>query len=121
MTKKEMLEAIEGNELSSIYSKSDVIKLLKRIDDTDGVVNITPTQIDKIRDDIFIIIDDALSDIRSMDCVDTGNMSFDLQNGNEIYVDDVDVNFDYIAENVRIKTSDNIYTLLENNLKPKSC
>ena len=119
MTTKEMLDAVEGNDLSSIYSKSDVIKLLKRIDDTGSGVDITSAQIEKLRDAIFLIIDDALSNIRSMDCVDTGQISFDIQNGNEIYVDDVEVDFDYIAENVRRKTTDEIYTLLENDLKCK--
>ena len=119
MTKKEMLEAIEGNDLSSIYSKSDVIKLLKRIDDTDGVVNITPTQIEKLRDDILIAVDTALSNIRSMDCVDTDNISFDIQNGNQVYADDIEVDFDYIAGQISRNTSDNIYTLLQDNLKCK--
>lgn len=119
MTKKEMLEAIEGNDLSSIYSKSDVIKLLKRIDDTDGVVNITPTQIEKLRDDILIAVDTALSNIRSMDCVDADNISFDIQNGNQVYADDIEVDFDYIAGQISRNTSDNIYTLLQDNLKCK--
>ena len=117
MTRQDKIQAVKDNQMGSIYSKDDVIKMLEDIDD---VVGVSRLDVDTIVDDIFICIDDALSNMRSRDFLDTSNAEFTIRNGNEIEVDDLDINFDTISAMITDKCAHTITTLLDNKFKIKS-
>ena len=88
MKKQDVLNRVLNSE-SSIFSKDDVVRLIESMDD---VTNVTVTE-------IGAAIDRAMDDFgrRNNDVVDKSTAEFCL-NGNEIELEDVDVDLDYIRE-----------------------
>lgn len=116
MTRQEKIQAVKDNQMGSIYSKDDVIKMLEDIDD---VVGVSMQDIERIVDGIFISIDDALSTMRKDECIDKYNVEFSIRNGNEIEIDDLDIDFDHISSTISNKCKDFAIDLLTDNLKLK--
>jgi hypothetical protein len=96
MTKQEKIQAVKDNQMGSIYSKDDVIKLLEDIDDS-GSSGVSMQDIEQVVDDIFIAIDDQLSNIRSSDCFDSDIAEFTIRGGNVIEIENLDIDFDHIS------------------------
>jgi hypothetical protein len=117
MTKQDKIQAVKDNQMSSIYSKDDVIRMLEDIDDSIGV---SMQDIERIVDGIFISIDDALSTMRSNECFDQYNIEYTIRNGNQIEIDDLCIDFDHISSTISNKCKDFTIDLLTDNLKLKS-
>ena len=88
MKKQDVLNRVLNSE-SSIFSKDDVVRLIESLDET---TNITVT-------DIGAAIEKAMDEFgrRNNDLLDKSTAEFNL-NGNEIELEDVDVDLDYIRE-----------------------
>jgi len=117
MTKQDKIQAVKDNQMGSIYSKDDVIRMLEDIDDSIGV---SMQDIERIVDGIFISIDDALSTMRSNECFDQYNIEYTIRNGNQIEIDDLCIDFDHISSTISNKCKDFTIDLLTDNLKLKS-
>jgi len=118
MTRQEKIQAVKDNQMGSIYSKDDVIKMLEDIDDTSVIVSMQ--DIERIVDGIFISIDDALSTMRSNECFDQYDIEYTIRNGNQIEIDDLSIDFDHISTTISNKCKDFTIDLLTDNLKLKS-
>jgi len=116
MTKQEKIQAVKDNQMGSIYSKDDVIRMLEDIDDANVMVSMQ--DIERIVDDIFNRIDDELGNIRSSECFDRDSAEFTIRSGNIIEIDDLDIDFTHISTMLN-KCRDNITDLLVDNLKLK--
>jgi len=90
MKKQDVLDRVLNSE-SSIFSKDDVVRLIEMIDESEGKT-ITVS-------DIGTAIEDAMDALcrNSYDIVDKSTAEFDL-NGNEINLVEVDLDLDYIRE-----------------------
>lgn len=117
MTKKEKIQAVKDNSMGSIYSKDDVIKMLEDIDDTN--VKVSMQDIERIVDDIFTSIDDELSNIRSIDCINESDIEFKITNGNYIEIQNLHIDFDHISTMIN-SAKDTAIDLLTDTLKLKS-
>jgi hypothetical protein len=88
MKKQDVLNRVLNSE-SSIFSKDDVVRLIESLDET---TNITVT-------DIGAAIDKVMDEFgrRNSNLLDKSTAEFCL-NGNEVELEDVDVDLDYIRE-----------------------
>jgi hypothetical protein len=107
MNKIKLTEAKEllNNNISSIYTKQDVLGLLDRLDlgsDTEHITELFK----KIKAEFSSDLTHVLERI-----VDKDNITLEL-NGNEIYVDDIEINTDVI-ESVLEDVLDNLESVLE--------
>jgi len=102
MNKIKLTEAKEllNNNISSIYTKQDVLDLLDRLDTGSSIENITEI-CNKIRSEFSSDLTYVLEQI-----VDKGDITLEL-NGNEIYVDNLEINTDVI-ENVLSDVLENL-------------
>ena len=93
MNKIKLTEAKEllNNNISSIYTKQDVLSLLDRLDMGSDIDNITEI-FKKIKMEFSSDLTHVLERI-----VDKDNITLEL-NGNEIYVDDFEINTDVIED-----------------------
>jgi flagellar biosynthesis component FlhA len=91
MNKIKLTEAKEllNNNISSIYTKQDVLDLLDRLDMESDTEHITEL-FKKIKAEFSSDLTHVLERI-----VDKDNITLEL-NGNEIYVDDIEINTDVI-------------------------
>jgi hypothetical protein len=88
MKKQDVLNRVLNSE-SSIFAKDDVVRLIESMDETN---NITVT-------DIGAAIDKVMDEFgrRNSNLLDKSTAEFCL-NGNEVELEDVDVDLDYIRE-----------------------
>jgi hypothetical protein len=88
MKKQDVLNRVLNSE-SSIFAKDDVVRLIESLDETN---NITVT-------DIGAAIDKVMDEFgrRNSNLLDKSTAEFCL-NGNEVELEDVDVDLDYIRE-----------------------
>lgn len=86
-TKQETLELIENN-LSSIFSKDDVIKLINDLQDDDNS-NVN-----------YNCVEDIIHELKQDQCsmYNDYGAEFSINNYNEIQVENIDINWDYISE-----------------------
>ena len=93
MTKIKLTEAKEllNNNISSIYTKQDVLNLLDRLDMGSDIDNITEI-FKKIKMEFSSDLTHVLERI-----VDKDDITLEL-NGNEIYVDDIEINTSVIED-----------------------
>ena len=93
MTKIKLTEAKEllNNNISSIYTKQDVLDLLDRLDMGSNIDNITEI-FKKIKEEFSNDLTHVLERI-----VDKDDITLEL-NGNEIYVDDIEINTSVIED-----------------------
>ena len=93
MTKIKLTEAKEllNNNISSIYTKQDVLNLLDRLDMGSDIDNITEL-FKKIKEEFSNDLTHVLERI-----VDKDDITLEL-NGNEIYVDDIEINTSVIED-----------------------
>jgi hypothetical protein len=89
MKKQDVLNRVLNSE-SSIFSKDDVVRLIEMIEGEGKTVTVT---------DIGAAIEEAMNVLsrNSYDIVDKSTAEFSL-NGNEIELEHVDVDLDYIRE-----------------------
>jgi hypothetical protein len=89
MKKQDVLNRVLNSE-SSIFSKDDVVRLIEMIEGEGKTVTVT---------DIGAAIESAMDSLsrNSYDIVDKSTAEFNL-NGNEIELEEVDVDLDYIRE-----------------------
>jgi hypothetical protein len=102
----ELISLVEGNNLSTIYSKQDVINLLNNI------------KTDQIKLDYVGIARrlkakayDLIGDIYQPDLVDTSTAEFEL-NGNEICLTEVEVDIRKISEEFEQIEDESIYFIV---------
>jgi len=107
MNKIKLTEAKEllNNNISSIYTKQDVLDLLDKLDMESNTEHITEI-FKKIKAEFSSDLTHVLERI-----VDKDNITLEL-NGNEIYVDDIEINTDVI-ESVLEEVLDNLESVLE--------
>ena len=93
MEKIKLTEAKEllNNNISSIYTKQDVLNLLDRLDMGSDIDNITEL-FKKIKEEFSNDLTHVLERI-----VDKDDITLEL-NGNEIYVDDIEINTSVIED-----------------------
>ena len=93
MTKIKLTEAKEllNNNISSIYTKQDVLDLLERLDTESSIEYITEI-FKKIKMEFSSDLTHVLERI-----VDKDDITLEL-NGNEIYVDDIEINTSVIED-----------------------
>ena len=93
MEKIKLTEAKEllNNNISSIYTKQDVLNLLERLDMGSDIYNITEI-FKKIKEEFSNDLTHVLERI-----VDKDDITLEL-NGNEIYVDDIEINTSVIED-----------------------
>ena len=93
MEKIKLTEAKEllNNNISSIYTKQDVLDLLDRLDMGSNIDNITEI-FKKIKEEFSNDLTHVLERI-----VDKDDITLEL-NGNEIYVDDIEINTSVIED-----------------------
>ena len=93
MEKIKLTEAKEllNNNISSIYTKQDVLDLLDRLDMGSDIENITEI-FKKIKEEFSNDLTHVLERI-----VDKDDITLEL-NGNEIYVDDIEINTSVIED-----------------------
>jgi hypothetical protein len=89
MKKQDVLNRVLNSE-SSIFSKDDVVRLIEMIEGEGKTITVT---------DIGAAIENAMDVLsrNSYDIVDKSTAAFDL-NGNEIELDEVDLDLDYIRD-----------------------
>ena len=89
MKKQDVLNRVLNSE-SSIFSKDDVVRLIEMIEGEGKTVTVT---------DIGAAIENVMDEFgrRNNDVVDKSTAEFNL-NGNEIELEDVDLDLDYIRE-----------------------
>jgi hypothetical protein len=93
MKKQDVLNRVLNSE-SSIFSKDDVVRLIEMMDETKSV---TVTDIGAAIDKVIDIFSR-----KGMDLVDLYSTEFDLD-GNEIKLANVDLDIDYIREQLEDK------------------
>ena len=85
---------------SCLVTKQDVIALLQNLELTqDKTVKLTEEQIEQLCSDLVACIKTNVEDLSFDSSVDTHSAQFNL-NGNEIELESVDLDTDYIASNV---------------------
>lgn len=94
-TLEQTLVAVEEN-LSSIFTKEDVISLLNNIKEEDNKVMLSDQQKEEILSDIMQSIEYVESDI-----VDKDSVRFEVDSTNYITIDSVDVDFNVIRHAVK--------------------
>lgn len=94
-TLEQTLVAVEEN-LSSIFTKEDVISLLKDIKEEDNKVMLSDQQKEEILSDIMQSIEYVESDI-----VDKDSVRFEVDSTNYITIYSVDVDFNVIRHAVK--------------------
>ena len=94
MKKQDVLNRVLNSE-SSIFAKDDVVRLIEMIEGEGKTVTVT---------DIGAAIEEAMNVLsrNSYDIIDKGTAEFSL-NGNEIELDEVDLDLDYIREQLEDK------------------
>lgn len=90
-TKQNVIDQVQ-NSVSSIFSKEDVINLINSIQ-ADRVITTR---------DIERAIDSVVSnfELNTLDVVDSDNVEFSISYNNQIQVDNVGLNVDYIRESL---------------------
>jgi nucleoid DNA-binding protein len=97
MKKHEMIEQIQNNNLGSIYSKDDVIRLLESIESEKTVATVN----DKIIRNITEGIMNLLERMDSVELVDFGSASFSLDYSNTVELESIDTQIELDKESIR--------------------
>ena len=94
MKKQDVLNRVLNSE-SSIFSKDDVVRLIEMVEGEGKTITVS---------DIGAAIEEAMNVLsrNSYDIIDKGTAEFDL-NGNEINLVEVDLDLDYIREQLEDK------------------
>ena len=92
LTKEKAIERINSS-ISSIFSKEDVIAIINSIESSSSISK-------NGMNDLTAKIVSSLENSYAADVVNFDSAEFDL-NGNEISLDGVDLNVDYVYNNVR--------------------
>jgi hypothetical protein len=90
MTKLEMIKKVNES-AGSLFTKQDVINLVNGLE-------VSGINFETFKDRVLAIIDD--SDTSAIE-VDQNNCSFDIRNGNEIRIDDVEIDADDYIRNIK--------------------
>jgi hypothetical protein len=90
MKKQDVLNRVLNSE-SSIFSKDDVIRLIKMVEGDGKTITVS---------DIGNALQDAIDRIsrNSDDVIDKHSAEFELTNGNEIYISDISFNIEFIRD-----------------------
>jgi hypothetical protein len=92
LTKEKAIERINSS-ISSIFSKEDVIAIINSIESSSSI---SKNDMNDLTDKIVSSLDSSYA----ADVLNFDSAEFDL-NGNEISLDDVDLNINYIYSNIR--------------------
>lgn len=90
MTKLEVIKKVNES-AGSLFTKQDVINLVNGLE-------VSGINLETFKDRVLAIIDD--SDKSAIE-VDQDNCSFDIRNGNEIRIDDVELDVDDYIRNIK--------------------
>ena len=104
MTINETIGQVTNNNLGSIYSKDDVIRLLENIKEG-GTFNFIE-KLDELKEKIETVV----NNLNSSDVVDYDNVEFSL-NGREIEVDSIDLNYAELWDTIKSEIEDFINEL----------
>ena len=93
MTKKEVINSINNNHLSSIYTKDDVLKLINAID------------VDSLLIELKNVIDSAVQHMDEDCMVDKREAEFSIEH-NELVLDSVEIYRDGISQTICMAVED---------------
>ena len=96
MKKREVIEQIQNNNLGSIYSKDDVIRLLEQIEPEKAEITIDDEVIETITKGII----NLLERMDSCELVDFGSASFNLDYNNTVELDNIDTQIELDADSI---------------------
>lgn len=90
MKKQDVLNRVLNSE-SSIFAKDDVVRLIEMIEGGGRAITVS---------DIGRALESAMNEIHrnSDDVIDKQSAEFDITNGNEIYISDIDFDMDFIRD-----------------------
>jgi uncharacterized linocin/CFP29 family protein len=94
MKKAEVIKAVKSN-ISSIYTKDDVLALINSLEDSSPYVSQ-----EKLNECIRKSIENTLGNMSCSDVVDCSTAEFDIQNGNEINLTHVDFDENNILNDI---------------------
>jgi len=92
-----MIEQIQNNNLGSIYSKDDVIRLLEQIESEKTAATVNDKVIETITDGIM----NLLERMDSCELVDFCSASFEVDYSNTIQLENVDTQIELDKESIR--------------------
>jgi hypothetical protein len=78
----------------TMYTKDDVIRILNTIEVVLDTPRLTDDQIEKLKRMVKKSVDNLDTD----DVVNSDSVTFSIRNGNEIEVEDIDINYDTITD-----------------------
>jgi len=107
MTITETIGQITNNNLGSIYSKDDVLRLLENIKQEEGKADM-----DDIFDKLKLRIERTVNNLNSSDVCDYDSVEFSL-NGREIEMDNIDVNHSEIWDQIGSEIDDFVNELTD--------
>ncbi len=93
MTKLELIRKVNES-AGSLFTKQDVINLVNELES----VRIDLNHLEVFKDRVLAILDD--SDTSAIE-IDQDNCSYDIRNGNEIRIDDVELDVDDYIRNIK--------------------
>ena len=99
MTKQEAIENVNSC-IPSIWSREDVLVLLNGIDTSESINKYSLTK--RIRE----VVDNAVGNMNSNDIVDFSSCEFSIRNSNEVDIDSIDVNTEFIVNQVMSEVED---------------
>jgi len=98
ITLPEMIDGVK-NSISSVFTKSDVLDILNRIE-----VKVTEPEYtkkwDKAMEELIDHVRSGLAYLDSTDVVDTDTAQFGIEDGNILVVTDIEVDTNYIEDEV---------------------
>ena len=115
MKKQEAITKVNES-ISSVFTKDDVIRLIEQIEESTNVA-LTETQIDEISENIKR----ELKRMNSDEIVDFDSVEFDIEYGNRIQLQNIDINYINIEEVVECELRSYAEALKEKNKEVVSC
>ncbi len=91
-----MIEQIQNNNLGSIYSKDDVVRLLEQIEPEKAEVTVNDKVIRTITEGIM----NRLERMDSVELVDFGSASFSLDYNNTVELESIDTQIELDKESI---------------------
>lgn len=110
MTKNQTIELLE-KQLPGFYSVEQVINLIKGIEEE--VLTVPKSKVKDLVGEVKSYIRNTLENLDTEDVVDMGSASFDLHHGNEIVLENIDIDLETTIDNMQDEISDLITEFFE--------
>jgi hypothetical protein len=103
MKKSELIEKINANELSSIYSKDDVIKMINGLDDEINIKEVVNKKmVAAIATDVLTMVMESreFNMMETSELVNEETIEYYIKHGNRIHIDSCEVDMDEIYRRI---------------------